>query len=225
MLGLIDTAPTEPELTIGPTASHRGAGLLHRSGDLIAPDIRSIDGVRTTNAVRTLIDLGAVVRPHVLTNAVETAFRERLITHDRLVRRFFELARRGRPGIGPMRRLLVARDPSLKPAGSNLETLLLRILARHGLPEPVRQHEVVIKGHRFFIDVAFPEALLAIEADGFGIHTAHDAFVRDRVRQNLLVMHGWLVLRYAWRILCDQPGQVAAEVASALRLRSRSRNE
>jgi hypothetical protein len=54
--------------------------------------------MRTTNAARTLIDLGAVVSPTVLESALERALHDGLTTFDRLVGRFFQLARNGRPG-------------------------------------------------------------------------------------------------------------------------------
>jgi hypothetical protein len=90
---------------------------------MLPRDIIRIEGVRTTNATRTLIDLGAVVPRATLEVALERALHERLATFDRLVRRFFEVARSGRPGIGPLRAVLIDRDPKLAPAESDLETL------------------------------------------------------------------------------------------------------
>jgi very-short-patch-repair endonuclease len=49
-------------------------------------------------------------------------------------------------------------------------------------------------GRRAFIDVAYPEPLVAIEADGWECHGQRAAFDADRVRSNELVLLGWRVL-------------------------------
>jgi very-short-patch-repair endonuclease len=202
-------------VTVGSTQGMRQGPLLHRSRDLLARDIVRMQSIRTTNATRTLIDLGAVVAAATLESALERALYARLTTFDRLVRRFFEVAKPGRPGIGPLRALLIDRDPSLAPAESDLETLLLRILRQAGLPEPVRQFEVVVGETEFRLDVAYPELKIFLEGDGFGAHTTRSAFERDRDRQNLLVLDGWLPLHFTWRHLCRNPQRVVTHVFDA----------
>ncbi|MEO8694692.1 MAG: DUF559 domain-containing protein [Acidimicrobiales bacterium] len=177
--------------------------------------------MRTTNAARTLIDVGAVVPRTVLESALERALHEGLTTFDRLVRRFFQLARSGRPGIGPLRPLLVERDPRLAPAESDLETLLFRILREGGVPEPVRQFDVRVGDATYRLDVAYPTLKIFIEGDGFGTHSTRSSFETDRDRQNLLVIEGWLPLRFTWRVLCHNPRRVVAQVSRAHERRSR----
>lgn len=219
LLGLIDTPPARPEIVVGPTGNMRVPFLVHRSGDLSTRDTTRVHGVPATNATRTLVDLGSVVTTDVLETALERALRSRATSIDRLLRRFFELAARGRPGIASLRSLLVERDPSLAPAESDLETLLAKILRRGGLPAPVRQFEVVVAGQRFRLDAAYPELMIFIEGDGFGVHTMRGAFERDRSRQNLLVVAGWLPLRFTWQRLCRSPEGVVREVRAARLLR------
>ena len=199
----------------------RAAAILHRSSDLRPNDIIRVAGIRTTNATRTLVDLGGVVPAGVLETAFERASHTRLTTFDRVVRRFFDVARSGRPGIGPLRTLLVERNPKLAPAESDLETLLLRILRDFGLPAPTRQLEVRIDGAVFRRDVAYPELKIFIEGDGFGVHTTRQAFERDRDRQNMLVINGWLPLRFTWHQLCHDPMRVASHVTDARNRRLR----
>ena len=221
LLGLIDFGPSRPEITIGPTGNNRGPFITHRSGDLRRLDTISVGGVLTTNATRTLIDLGSVVRADVLATALERALVARVTTIDRVVARFFELATRGRPGIAALRSLLVDRDPTLAPAESDLETLLSKVLRDGGLPAPVRQHVVEVGGQLFRLDAAYPELLIFMEADGFGVHSQRDPFERDRSRQNLLVVAGWLPLRFTWRRLCRWPEGVVDEVRAARTIRER----
>ena len=221
LLGLIDFGPSRPELTIGATANNRGPFITHRSSDLLSRDTSTVTGVLTTNATRTLVDLGSVVHADMLEAALERALLKRTTTVDRLIRRFFELARHGRPGIAALRSLLVDRDPTLAPAESDLETLLFKILREAGVPAPVRQHEVVVAGQTFFLDAAYPELMIFMEGDGFGVHSQRDPFEIDRSRQNLLVLARWLPLRFTWRRLCRTPRGVVNEVREARILRER----
>ena len=167
----------------------------------------TVNGVPTTNATRTLIDLGSVVPSAALETALERALLARMTTFDRLLRRFFELASKGRPGIAALRSLLVERDPTLAPAESDLETLLFKILREAGLPAPIRQHPVMIAGQSFRLDAAYPELMIFMEGDGFGVHSQRDPFERDRSRQNLLVVAGWAPLRFTWQLTCAAPPQ------------------
>jgi very-short-patch-repair endonuclease len=144
-----------------------------------------------------------------------------MTTIDRLLRRFFELAAKGRPGIAAMRLLLVERDPTLAAAESDLETLLFNILRQGGLPAPVRQFEIVVAGQAFRLDAAYPELRILIEGDGFGVHSQRGSFERDRSRQNRLVVAGWMPLRFTWRRLCRAPEGVVAEVQAARTLRQK----
>jgi very-short-patch-repair endonuclease len=221
LLGLLDSPPSRPEVTVGPTQSVRNRAILHRSSDLLRGDVIRVGGIRITNATRTLVDLGAVVPAFTLEAAFERALHAGLTTFDRVVRRFFQVARSGRPGVGTLRPLLIGRDPTLEPAASDLESLLLRILRDRGLPTPVRQFEVFLGERQCFVDVAYPDLKILIEGDGFGVHTTREAFETDRDRQNLLVLAGWLVLRFTWRQLCRQPDRVAAIVSNAHAQRSR----
>ena len=221
LLHLIDVGPSRPEITIGPTGNNRGPFITHRSADLVRHDTSRVDGVPTTNATRTLVDLGSVVRTDVLETALERALVARVTTIDRVLRRFFELATHGRPGIAALRSLLVDRDPTLAPAESDLETLLSKILRAGGLPAPVRQHVVEVGGQFFRLDAAYPELMIFMEGDGFGVHSQRDPFERDRSRQNLLVVAGWLPLRFTWRRLCRMPEAVLNEVRAARILRER----
>jgi very-short-patch-repair endonuclease len=160
-----------------------------------------------------------VVSPATLEVALERALHQRLTTLDRLQHRLLEVARRGRDGVGPLRALIAERDPSLAPAASDLETLLLQVLRAHGVPAPVRQFQTVIDGETFRLDLAYPDSKIFLEGDGFGVHTTRHAFERDRHRQNLLVLAGWMPLRFTWRQLCRQPRRAAYQVLDARNLR------
>lgn len=64
-------------------------------------------------------------------------------------------------------------------------------------PQAVSEHPAGVPGRKFRIDIAIVHACLAIEFDGYQYHGKFlKDFKRDRLRQNLLVTHGWRVLRF-----------------------------
>jgi very-short-patch-repair endonuclease len=220
---LIDQHPIVPELTSDVTTGHHHKGVrLHRTEDLLPGDVTVVDGLRVTDVVRTLIDLGARLNPSELHRLVDKALRRELVEIDELIARFLQLAGRGRDGIATTRVVLERLDPSLAPAESDLETLTLEVIRSGGLPIPVRQHPVVVFGWSYRLDLAYPDLKIAIEADGFAVHGGRDAFESDRARQNRLSAAGWLVLRFTWRQICEQPGLVCRTIREAIQLRSRS---
>lgn len=71
----------------------------------------------------------------------------------------------------------------------------------------------------FVVDFAFPDSKLVIEIDGFAFHSGVDDFVKDRNRQNYLVLHRWKVLRFTWWDLIERPERVIAEIRRAISVR------
>jgi|GEM_PF-2915598 len=106
----------------------------------------------------------------------------------------------GRELSGTDARSRTARRGTNKPsphAGPTPHDLLWEaVVARW--PDAVREFEGAVPGRRYRLDVALPDARIAIEVDGFRHHGKHlEDFRRDRVRQNLLTIAGWRVLRFA----------------------------
>ena len=80
------------------------------------------------------------------------------------------------------------------------------------------EHEVWVTagGHRYRVDMAYPDLKIAIELDGRGHETQFD---EDPIRANRLETAGWLVLRFTWRRLIEDPSGMVADVFAARRLR------
>jgi very-short-patch-repair endonuclease len=69
-----------------------------------------------------------------------------------------------------------------------------------------------IDGRKFRVDIAFVENRVAIEVDGWAFHGKHrSSHAKDRQRQNLLVLNGWLVLRFT-------AGEIFGDMQSVLDL-------
>jgi very-short-patch-repair endonuclease len=66
------------------------------------------------------------------------------------------------------------------------------------------------------VDVLFRGRCLVIEVDGWRAHSSRAAFVADRRRQNRLEVAGYTVLRFTVDDLTQRPGEVLAQIRSAL---------
>ena len=221
LLHLVEEHPPLPELTTHLGGSHHFVEVrLHRTDDLSLGDTTTVDGLRTTNGVRTVIDLGARLTVPELMMVAERALHLRLAHSDRLNARFAELSTRGRPGSAVTREVLRRLDPSRTPAESELEAMVDEIVTSAGLPRLVRQHPVHIDGRSFRLDLAYPDLMIAIEADGFAVHGLRSAFESDRARQNALANAGWLILRFTWLQVSNRPDDLVATIARAIAHRS-----
>jgi hypothetical protein len=127
---------------------------------------------------------------------------------DRVVRHLHRRA----PGRSPKALIAVLTDrvPGYHPSGSALEDWVIECLVEGGLQPPERQFKVTIDRRTYYLDLAYPDAKLAIEVDGFDFHRARAAFDADRRRQNDLVAAGWTVLRFTSR-------STAREIVEAVR--------
>jgi hypothetical protein len=206
------------ELTVSRPRCHRLPGVIvHRSTDLDRASMILRSGVPATDPARTLVDLGAVVRPKRVGAALDSALSRRLVTLSGLRARLDGVGRRGRRGAGVLRALLDECSDAAGLAESTLETRFLRLCRDHGLPEPVPQHEVMVGGRLIGrLDFAFPAVDLAIEVDGYESHASLAAFQHDRARQNDLVAAGWTVLRFTWDDVVRRPERVTTAVRRVL---------
>lgn len=168
----------------------------HRS-TLLLPEFLSIHrGIPVTTVARTLIDLSAVAADLSVANAIDAALRDDLVTLPELIRCFDAMAGRGRRRVAHFRPLLASRQEGDEPGDSDLEARVARWLVAAGLPQPVCQHPVLTNGHRYRVDLAYPDLGIAIELDGWGAHGSRGAFDHDRARGNDLELAGWTLLRF-----------------------------
>lgn len=192
---------------------------LHSSDLLPNADLARIGPLVVTTPTRTLIDLGTCVGAEQLEVATEDAFRRRLSSSARMLARLDALSEKGRPGIGPMRELMSKRTSG--GARSLLEVKVLRLFREAGLPKPVTQYRVQLGPRsRVEIDVAYPDALLAIEVDGFRFHSEPSAWQKDRSKRNALTKLGWRVIQITWEDITERPQEVVEMVRALLVLPS-----
>jgi very-short-patch-repair endonuclease len=190
--------------------------LIHRPRELTTADLTVVDAIPVTTPPRTLIDLAGIVSAEVLEEALDDALRRRLVTIAWLRWRIDELKRPGKPGIGVIEALCAAREDDGKLSESILEDKLYRVLTKARLPEPVRQYEVRIGGRVYRLDFAYPDQLIAIEADGYASRASRSRWQQELTRQNALVEAGWLPLRFTWTDVEERPEIIVTKIANAL---------
>jgi very-short-patch-repair endonuclease len=218
LLGLDGITEPFPEFTVPSSPPRIRWAMWHRSRDLQPFEVVEVDGLRCTDATRTLCDLGAVEDEDAVERALESALRGGLTRLPRLRWRAEQLARPGRSGPGLLLRVLGDRPEHAPPTGSELETRFLQCLRDHEVPEPVHQHVVRLRsGGTVHLDAAWPEQRLFAELDGAGSHDGWEARRRDMRRQTGLVALGWRPLRFSWDEVVHDPGGTADAVRLALR--------
>ena len=190
--------------------------LLHRVRTLQQADVVTVRGIPTTTATRTLLDLGAVADATFVEKALDDALRRGLTSLPRL-RWALQAGGKGRRGAPVLRSLLRERHPHDARMESPLEARLLRLIRRSRLPLPIAQFEVRRRGHVIArVDLAYPDAKLAIEADGYRYHSGKTAWHRDLERRNQLMGLGWRILHVTWDDLRRHPKRIIDEVEQAL---------
>jgi very-short-patch-repair endonuclease len=203
------------EIWVPPSRSAKlDAILIHRGTRLDRTDRTSLGPIPITTPIRTLIDVAGRLEDDRLATAMESIFRQKLGTSERLTARLEALSGSGRPGTGRLQRLLLSRAGA--PSESRLEARVWLLLGRTGLPMPRRQHWVVAEKDRYRVDFAWPEAKLAIECDGWEHHSDRVAFAKDRRRLSGLVAVGWRVLIVTWEMCRDEPDQIVGWVRAAM---------
>jgi very-short-patch-repair endonuclease len=205
------------------TRAARPGVVIHRSPDLQPHHVCTRQGVPVTRPARTLVDLGAVARPHFVARCMEEWLADGLVSIEDVHGTVAEHAGRGRRGVGVLRAVLGDRV-LVDAADSRVEERLARVLADHGVSLPEHHHVVRLdRGIVAELDYAYPDKRVALEVDGYGVHLrSRETFEYDRDRQNELEIAGWRVLRFTSRALAGEPERVASQVARMLTLRARS---
>jgi very-short-patch-repair endonuclease len=202
---MLPTAPAEIEVTVPRRLGLRACpGIRVRRRDLAVADLVGAGGVRLTDKPLTALET-AVTVPEGST-FLDRALQKH-VGFDRLYRAYCR--NMGAKGAARAALLLSA---AADRADSAAERLLITILRRAGLSGWVRG----MPFGRWTIDLAFPDAMVAVEVDGWAWHMDVDRFRADRHKGNALVRARWDLLRFTWHDLSNRPDYVAGEIRAAL---------
>ena len=188
---------------------------LHRPASLPVYDRSSIDGIAVTNVRRTLIDVAGVVPFSRLAEMADDAVRRQLTSYEALHHRFVITARRGRPGTVAMRALLEQRI-GCELDSTDFEGMVRKIVVGAALASPTSQLRIDVGDRVIYADFGWPQSHLIVECDGWKTHASPAELQYDLERQNLLVLDGWTILRFAWGTVVNSPTLVANQIRDAL---------
>lgn len=197
-------APAEVTLRPGRHQRRHPRLRVHRDA-LDRGDVVRCRGLLVTSPARTATDLARWAP--TLTEAVVAA--DALCRRHRLDPAAVLVAPAGVRGAGRLPEVRALTDPLSE---SPMETRIRLAVVLAGLPPPVLQHPVLVDGHRYRLDLSYPELRLAFEFDGAHHRTA-DRARHDLDRQQRLAAAGWRIVRFPAATVLGRPDVVAAVVA------------
>jgi very-short-patch-repair endonuclease len=196
-------------------------GLVVHESTFVHPyDVQLVDDLPVMRPERVVFELASRYRsPDFIERVLHAARRKRLITYASTKRVFDRLAGRGRHGVVVFRAALERWEAIGTHTESDMETMLVQVLRRHGFPTPVLQFEVFDANGRFVarVDAAFPDHKIVIEYDSRQEHSDEWALARDATRRNRLLALGYTPLSARHRDLMNGGGELAAAIRACLR--------
>ena len=186
--------------------------VVHEQTDRLRLTPQTRAGLRCTNILRTLVDLGAVDASAVH-GAVGHALSCGLANLAAIQATVLEHSRQGRSGVVALRHALDEWTIDGKPADSVLEIAMRRLIERHRLP-PVTFHPI-IGGYE--VDFLVTGTPVILECDGWTSHGLDRAtFERDRHRDAALTAMGWIIVRFTYRAITRDPKATADRFRAAI---------
>lgn len=211
------------EVSVLRTRYHRLADVVtHHVGSLDPCDITVVDNIPCTTLARTLADLGAVVAPSQLQQALTDA-RRRQLDLDMLRAVAERLHRPGPSGTGVLLRLLDAVPHEGRVPDSWLEELLAACVRHPGIPPAIPQYEIRDLGGVVVAvtDVGLPDVKLGLEGHSRQFHFGPLQEPRDEQRDLRVAACGWELLYLGW-YAAQRPEQVARRVGDVVQARRRT---
>lgn len=207
-------APTRHSVTVPRARCIKVAWAdVHRMGvGVVSPVHRR--GVPATDPARTLVDFASVADQQVLDFAVDRALARRVVTVEGILAEIECESRSGRRGIRSLRESLRRRGLIGAPHPSVLESMLLRLLQRHGIVPIAVEVHIDAEGH-YRVDAAVSDDVL-VEVDGYAYHHSPEQKTEDERRRNRIRLSGRFLLVYTWRDVVHDGPRVVEEVRQAL---------
>ena len=191
-----------------------------RSSWRLVSDRRELaDGRTVASPLRTLFRCGATCSDVRFEKIAEQLWRLELITPAEADAYLQSVRRSGRHGVARFERWLERAIERPLPSGSGLEVDLAAALRNVGLPEPVRQHPLLLRsGETIHVDLAYLPARLGVEPGATWWHGGDLRARRDDGRDRACDEIGWRILRFDEVELRDMP-RCARQVAAIHRTR------
>lgn len=201
------TQPPIPEVAVSP---RRNLTVAQRAGVRIVwmPVADDDIAARVTGALRTVIDCARHLPFDEALAIADSALRAGAVTRAEL-----DAVRVRGAGAAAVRRVLAHADPR---AANPFESVLRAWCIVAGL-KVVPQQSIDLGTGTVHPDLVVPALRVVLEADSWTFHATRGAHARDCARYNLLVVHGWRVLRFTWEQVMLDPAYVRWVLAQLVR--------
>lgn len=198
--GLPGFRPGRIEVTIPTSARYRTELARVRRRDGIR--YGTVDGIRTTTVVQTILDLAADRTAADLASVVEHVVLHRRASVDELARCSLDASRRKVRGSGVLRATLDDLLVGTPVPESELERLLRKAIRRAEIATVLYQAAPPWwESGPQRVDARLPVHRVILEADGRAWHARALDFERDHWRDNQAARHGYRVVRLTWQML------------------------
>lgn len=159
---------------------------------------------RLAHPLRMLLKLAGQFNLHRFERAAEDAWHRGLVSPSEMAA-YLEMVRRpGLQGVALLDTWLAKALPRPRPSQSGLEMDTLTAVRLVGLPEPVRQHPLVLQnGELIHLDIAWPDVTLAVEPGHSWWHGGDLRMSADYARDLACGEVGWHVVRFDQAMQAD----------------------
>ncbi len=179
------------------------------------------DGFRVADPHLTLATLARLFNAHRFAQAAEDAWHKNVVTPATLADYLASHRGSGQPGIARIEEWLSRNGHRQRASQSGFEFDVIDALRRADLPEPERQHPLVLlSGELIHLDIAWPDVMLAVEPGHSWFHRGDLRTRLDEARDRACGEIGWHVSRYDETARADLRA-AAAEVARTHAVRRR----
>ncbi|RBY94713.1 hypothetical protein DQ244_05410 [Blastococcus sp. TBT05-19] len=202
-------------------ALRRRGLVVHRATEV---PVDRLGGLPVTPLPRSLVDAwgwahsarGSAELVETARRAVLESLRDRQVDLPALR---FELGRQ--PALAGRRGLVELAELVAQGCESELEIWgVQHVLRGPGMPVFQQQYRVSLPFGTVRLDAAVPELKVAVEMDGAAFHGSAEARERDIRRDAALAARGWVVLRFSYRRLRQEPEACRREILAVCRARA-----
>ncbi len=206
--------PAAPEVTVPEGSSARTHGIrIRRSRSIGRGEQTMLGPVPVATVARTLYDLARDLNATDLERACDKAFRQRLISPQRLAN-YLKKKKHGK-----LLRQICRDRIEHGVHDTDFEMEAERVLLEHGLPRPERQYPYVANGRRVRFDLYYPAERVAIEPNGRGPHSTKEQWQADHDKRVAAKAAGINMLEFTWDDVHHRQLYFVTTVADALDLK------
>jgi hypothetical protein len=217
LAGVRRNGRTYVDVTVQGRSQRRHRGIkVHRSITLTPADVTIIDGIRCTTLARTFVDIAKDLTVRQLERAFDQAEDMEVLDlraiDDQLARNAT------RPGVNKIKTILADHRIGSTVTDSEFEERMIPLLRATGCPMPETRAWIDPGDGDLMVrrDFVWRELKIDVETDG-GRHRTRLQMEIDTRTDQRLINAGWIVLRFTWKQLNEEPDRVIATILRALR--------